>query len=299
MADGKMVFDSKVAGSVTLKMTDIQTFSTDKKINLLMKDGKKLSTEMTVAKQAGHAIPVADKGTSIDLAQISKINPPEVKWTGDVTAGATLVRGNTESDTYALAFKTSRRSDFDRISLSGQYLFAEQHDFSTKDDDTTEDNWFLKGQYDYFFAKKHYAYGALKYEKDRIQDLDKRFTPGAGYGYQWIESADMNFKIELGASWIYERYTEPRETRTYQAGRVAYGFDKALTKSLKAYHNLEYIPSFEDINYYLVNADVGLQAQLTSAWALDMKVQSEYNSKPADDKEKLDTRYIIGLTWKF
>lgn len=299
MANGKMVFDSKVAGTITLKMEDIETFSTEKKIDLIMKDGKKVSSEMVGSKQIGRVISGADTKTSLALTDIAKINPPEVKWTGDITAGATFVRGNTESDTASAAFNTSRRSDYDRISFSGQYLYAQEHNFTTKDDDTTTDNWFLKGQYDYFFTKKHYFYGSAKYEKNKIQDLDKRFTPGLGYGYQWIESADMNFKTELGGFWIYERYTDPDETRTYQAARLAYSFDKKLSESLKFYHNMEYIPSLENVNYFLANADVGLQAKLTSSWAVDTKIQGSYNSEPSDDKEKLDMRYIVGLTWKF
>lgn len=296
---GVMTFASKVAGTVSLKIADIDTFSTDQPINIVMKSGEKKSIAVTGAQKPGFVTSVADTKSMIALAEITKVNPPPVKWTGNVTAGATLVRGNTESDTAALTFEASRRSEKDRISFAGQYLFAQQHNFTTKEDDTTTDNWFIKGQYDYFFTKKNYIYGNLKYEKDRIQELDKRFTPGLGWGYQWIERADLNLKTEVGGSWIYERYEEPDETRTYQAARFAYSMDKQFHKVLKAYHNLEYIPSLERVDTYLINADVGLQADLTASWALNMKVQFAYNSQPADEKDNLDTRYILGVTWKF
>ena len=301
VAGGKMAFDSKIAGPLTLNMADIKTFSTEAPIEIAMADGS-VHMQKVAASDEGFVSVIpggAAQPQSLSLADVAKINPDKPKWTGVVSAGATFARGNTKSDTASLGVEAARRTENDRIAFGAGYYTAKQQDTSTHADSTTADNWFLKGQYDYFFTQKFYGYGNLRYEKDRIADLDMRVTPGAGVGYQWIERADLNFSTEGGGAWVYEKYTDPDETRTYMAGRLAYHLDKSFNDHVKAFHNVEYIPSFERVDTFLVNADVGLRAAMTARLALEAKAQMAYNSQPADERDKNDLRYILGVGWTF
>jgi len=297
VAGGKMTFTSKVAGKLTLNMADIKTFSTDTPIEISMADGTVVhqkvaeSAEGQVAVQPGGAA----QPQTLSLANVAKINPEKTHWTGALVAGALVARGNTESETASVSADAMRRSDTDRTTLGAGYYFASQRDNNTGDSSTSADNWFLKGKYDYFFSKKFYGYGNIKYEKDRIASLDMRLAPGAGFGYQWIEKPDLNFFTEGGASWVCERYTDPDETRTYMAARLAYHFDAALNEHVKGFHNLEIIPSLEDIQAVLVNTDVGLRAAITERMFVEAKAQLAYNSQPAEDREKKDLRYTLGI----
>lgn len=301
VAGGKMTFDSKMAGPVTLNMADIKTFSTDAPIEIALADGTVFSQKVA-ASDEGYvsAIPGGTaQPQSIPLATVAKVNPEKVKWTGIVSAGATFVRGNTKSDTAALGAEAARRSEIDRVTLGAGYYSAKQRDNNTGDSSTTADNWFLKGQYDYFFSEKFYGYGNLKYEKDRIANLDMRLTPGVGAGYQWIEEPDLNFSTEAGFAYVYEKYTDPAETREYMAGRLAYHLDKSFNDHVKAFHNLEYIPSLERVDTFLVNTDVGLRAAMTARLSLEAKAQMAYNSMPSEGRDKKDLRYILGVGWTF
>ncbi len=298
---GKMTFDSKVAGSLSLNMADIKTFSTDEPIEIALTDGTVVQQKVTAANEGQIAIQPggAAQPQTLDLANVVKVNPEKPRWKGVVTAGATLVRGNTESATATIGAEAARRTDNDRITLGAGYFFAKQRDNTTRDDSTIADNWFAKGQYDRFLTEKFYAYGNIRYEKDRIANLDMRLSPGIGFGYQWVERADLNFSTEGGASWIFEKYTEPSETRTYMAGRLAYHLDKSFNTFVKGFHNLEYIPSFEHVDTFLLNTDVGLRAALTARLALEAKAQMAYNSQPSEGRDKKDVRYILGVGWTF
>ena len=296
VADGTMTFDSAVAGPVTLKMADIKTFSTDNPIEIVQANGAVM--QQKVGAGGDGQVAVAGSG-ALALADIAKVNPEKTKWTGVVSAGATFVRGNTKSDTVAVGAEAARRTEVDRITLGAGYYMAKQRDNNTRDSSTIADNWFLKGQYDYFFSKKFYGYGNLKYEKDRIANLDMRATTGAGLGYQWIEKADLNFSTEAGLAYVYEEYTDPSETREYMAGRLAYHVDKSFNDHVKAFHNLEYIPSSERVDTFLVNTDVGLRAAMTARLALEAKAQMAYNSQPSAGRDKKDLRYILGVAWSF
>ncbi len=300
VAGGKMTFNSAVAGPMTLNMADIKTFSTDMPVEIALADGAVLQQKVGACADGQVAVLTgAEQPRTVALADIAKINPEKVKWTGVVSAGATFVRGNTKSDTVALGAEAARRSENDRVTLGAGYYSAKQRDNTTRDSSTIEDNWFLKGQYDYFFTAKFYGYGNLKYEKDRIANLDMRVTPGAGVGYQWIERADLNFSTEAGLAYICEKYTDPDDTREYMAGRLAYHLDKSFNDHVKAFHNLEYLPSLERMDTCLVNTDVGLRAAMTARLSLEAKSQMAYNSQPSEGRDKKDLRYILGVGWNF
>ncbi len=296
VAGGKMVFESVVAGPLTLNMADIHTFSSDNPIEIVRSSGAVM--QQKVAAAADGRVTVEGVG-ELALADIVKINPEKVKWTGVVSAGANFVRGNTKSDTAAISVDAARRSEKDRTTFGAGYYTSKQRDNSTRDSSTIADNWFVKGQYDYFFTEKLYGYGNLRYEKDRIANLDMRLTPGAGLGYQWIEKADLNFATEAGLAYVFEEYTDPDDTREYMAGRLAYHLDKAFNEQVKAFHNLEYIPSFERVDTFLVNTDVGLRAAMTARLSLEAKAQMAYNSQPSEGRDKKDLRYILGVGWNF
>lgn len=300
VAGGKMVFDSAVAGPLTLKMDAIKTFSTEKPIEIVHTNGT-VVVQKVAAGAEGLVTVQADAAQpqTVALAEIATINPEKTKWTGSVTAGAVLVRGNTESSTASVGAEATRRSDNDRIYLGAGYYFASQRDNNTGDSSTIADNWFLKGKYDYFFTKQFFGYANMKYEKDRIADLDMRLTPGAGLGYQWIERAGLNFFTEAGLTYVHEVYTEPDDTRDYMAARAAYHLDFAFNSYVKGFHNLEVIPNVEDIEAFLVYTDVGLRAAMTERLFLEAKAQLNYNSQPSDNREKKDMRYILGIGWTF
>ncbi|MDX9866608.1 MAG: DUF481 domain-containing protein [Kiritimatiellia bacterium] len=299
VAGGKMTFASNVAGTLTLNMADIKTFATDEPIELALADGSLQKQKVAASDEGYVTVAGTAQPASLPIANIAKINPDKPRWTGVVGVGATFVRGNTKSDTASVNVEAARRTENDRTSFGAGYYFAKQRDNATRDDSTIADNWFLKGQYDYFFSQKFYGYGNLRYEKDRIANLDARITPGLGVGYQWIERADLNFSTEAGANWVYEKYTDPSETRTYMAGRLAYHLDKTFNEHVKGFHNLEYIPSFERADTFLVNADVGLRAAVTARMAIEAKTQLAYNAQPSEGRDKKDLRHILGVAWTF
>jgi len=98
---------------------------------------------------------------------------------------------------------------------------------------------------------------------------------------------------------VNEKYTDPDETRSYAAARLAYHLDKTFNSHVKGFHNLEFIPDIEEIQAVLVDTDVGLRAAMTERMFVEAKAQMAYNSQPADNREKKDLRYTLGVGWTF
>ncbi len=299
--DGKKLsIKTDTAGTVTVNLSDVKTFSTDEPIELKLKDGTVIK-QNAVPAEVG-SVGVADgavKAQSFSFDKIKQINPPPVKWTGSVTAGAVITRGNTFTDQYHAGFDLLRRAEDDRITASGSYNFGREKDQDTGVKVTSMDNWTTQGKYDYFVQDtKWYVFANALVAHDRIQDLNLRFIPGVGVGYQWVESPTLNFNTEGGLAWIYEDYST-QSTKEEIAARLAYHFDKTLATKVKFIHNLEYIPGLQAGSGYLINTDAGVRADITDSFFVEGKVVLTYNSQPAPGKLKDDIQYIFGVGWKF
>ena len=233
---------------------------------------------------------------AIALDSVKKINEPPIHWVGAVSVGGFLARGNTTSDALNAGASFTRRSEFDRISLDGTYNYSKAKDPGTGVKSTTADNWTAEAKYDYFFTPKFYGYGDVKVAKDRIAFLDLRFAPGVGVGYQWFESPDFNFRTEAGVGYFYERYTN---AGTNQNGslRLAYHVDKKLNDKVKIFHDLEFFPKFDTTADFFLTTDAGIRVTLTKSMFTEFKAQLDHNNRPAPNRQKDDTKYMVNVGW--
>lgn len=305
LGDGKLKIKSAVAGEITVSLSDVATFSTDAPVEIKLKDGNVLKQQVQKSEEPGKIQTVPSEsgvaGSQLTLDQFATINEPKapaVKWTGNIKAGALLTRGNSDTDAANVSGEAVRRSVDDRFSLTGQYLYGRQKNDDTGEKTTSTDNWTIQGKYDYFITKKLYLYGVAKFERDRIADLSLRAQPGVGVGYQWIESAKANFSTEAGLGFTYEDY-KGGDSNSYINARAAYHYDRVIRDNVKFIHNVEYLPSLEDINKFNLNADAGIRVALTEKFFTEFKVEWKYNSEPAEDASDSDLRYILAVGWQF
>ena len=252
--------------------------------------------------EAGVASPAARAAVasgSLPIAQVQKINPPDPKWTGSVTAGAVLTRGNSYSDSVATSAEASRRGEVDRTTLAGDYAYGRQKDTSSGEQITSIDSWNALSKYDYYFSKHWYDYVGVKATHDRVADLELRLMPAAGVGYQWVENSRTNINTEVGVNWVYERFSNPARTDDFFAARFAYHIEHKLNDSVSFIHNFEFLPDVSDFANHLINTDAGIRTKLTSSFFAEFKMSLTYNSTPAENKEKTDVRYMASLGYTF
>ena len=299
--EGKMLFTSDVAGAIVLTMEDIQTFSSEEPIEIVLSDGSSIQQPVEAVENGGIEL-IADDGgrRALELEQITLVNPDKqtVKWSGSAVASYTETSGNSSTRNVSIMADAMRRSENTRTKLDAGYFYSEQKT-DLGDRETTADNFFVGGKFDYFWSKKFYTYGNARYYKDKILSLDMRLTTGIGLGYQWLESDDWNIFTELGMAYVKEEYTDPDEKNSYASGRGAYHIERNFGERFGLFHNLEILDDLEETSSYLVTTDAGARAQLTSRWFMEARVMLLYNSAPPADLKKYDTRYTVGIGLKF
>ena len=211
-----------------------------------------------------------------------------------------MVRGNTDTFDAGLSADAALRRDDaknnDRFTLAADYNYSKTGTGTAAV--TSADNWLASVQYDNFWTEKLYGYANFKYEHDRIAQLNYRVAPGVGLGYQWIETPKVTFTTEAGITYVYNDY-ESTGVDENISGRLAYQYTNKFTDTVSMFHNLEYIPAFNDPGDYLLTTDIGLRANLTKAMFTQAKVELKRDSTPAEGSLKNDLRFVIGIGWQF
>jgi len=296
---GKLTIKTDTAGEVTVDLAKVKTFSTDEPI--VIQSGDTFVSSKVTAGPDGSVQIVPITGGALQvlaLKDVTKINPPPVKWTGAIVGNALITTGNSQTENLGLSVNAVRRSEIDRITLGGAYYYGRQKLTDTGKSETTIDNWFVLGKYDYFLTKQLYLYGATRIEQDNIAELNLRLTLGGGVGYQWFETPTFNFNTEAGMAWVYEDFKKAG-TSDHAALRLAYHVDWTPIKPLKLFNNLEYLPNITDFSDYNLNLDAGLRATIYEGFFAEAKIELRYDSTPAPGAKKEDVRYLLGVGWQF
>jgi putative salt-induced outer membrane protein YdiY len=301
LVDGKLVLKSDVAGEVTVNLSNIQTLSSDEPIIVNLKDGTSLKQKISSSEAGRFAIAGDEtvKAQEFAVTDIVSINPPIPKWKGNISAGITSTHGNTKTESITGSANLSKRTQKDRTILSADYAKSKQNDSDTGEEVTIEDWWRAHAKYDYFLSKKMYGYLDGRYEKDAIAELERRVAIGIGGGYQWIESAGMNFSTEFGLASLYEKFDNQTESNSDITAQLGYNFDKKLRKNLSFINTLTYYPALEKPSDYYLTTTAELRADVSAAMFMNFKTIFNYDSTPAIGAGNTDVKYFLGLGYSF
>jgi len=304
LTDGKLTFNSDIAGKITIDLAIIQTISTEELVVVNLKDGTALNQKLISAQSGRFAIEgnASIRSQEFSLADISSINPPAKpapRWTGDLSLGITSTHGNTRSESITGSANAKKRTEKDRTTLSADYAKSKKTDDVTGQDETVEDWWRARGKYDYFFSKKMYGYIDTRYEKDAVAELDRRVTVGIGGGYQWIESDEMNFSSEIGLASLYEKYDNQTDSNSEISLQLGYHFDKKLAENITFINDLTYYPALQKFSDYYLTTTGEIRANFTKTFFTNFKTILNYDATPAQGRHKTDIKYFLGLGYTF
>jgi putative salt-induced outer membrane protein YdiY len=288
-------------GKITIEGTKFGTVTAD------VKDVRSFTGPLAAATQATQPTTLATTAPTTRPTTVAAAAPPpppapkadKVKrWSGSVLGSAIVSRGNSESETYRVNFDATRKGDNNTLTLSAGYAFGRSEERSTGDVSTTADNWFGQAKVDHQLGERWYDYALVRVEADYVADLDVRVSPGVGIGYRWIKLPDMNFNTEAGINWVYEQYDNDGHDDHF-AVRLAYHLDKKINDKVSFVHNLEYLPSVQDLGDFNLNVDAGLRITLTQRLFADLKAEWRHDASPAPGAEENDLRYTVGVGYKW
>ena len=221
------------------------------------------------------------------------------KWQSSASLGMTLTRGNSETFLVAAAASTDRKWDQNEISLGADMTYGKTKDQNTGISSRTADSYHAYGQYNRLFTERLYALARVEGLYDSIADIHYRATLSVGVGYYLIKETNTDLSVEFGPGYIFQQLGSDKSNfATLRAGEK---FHHALSDRARIWEMAEWLPKVEDFGNYIINAEIGLEADLTKDknFTLRTYVQDTYNSVPAPGRKDNDMKWITAIAYKF
>ena len=233
------------------------------------------------------------------LEEVLLVNPEPwelgqgYRWKGVASVAASAQRGNTDTDELDYSLESIWRSKRDRYTLR----YNGENDKTNGE--TTVEQWYAQGKYDYFFDGPVYGGIQGSAEHDKFTDLDLRWLIGPYIGRQFYEAPVFTLSAEVGASYVDEDFIEA-EDKEYAAGNWAVNASSNyLGGDSRLYLDHRGIVSMEDASDYILNTIFGLAFPLLWDFEAAAEVQLDYDNGAVEGVDELDQtyRFRVGYTW--
>ena len=218
-SDGKtLVLHTSAAGDVTIKYSEIQDITTEQELNITLKDGKTLVGPVTtsdgkleVATKSGGTVP-ADKDevklirNDEEQEAYNKLLHPGLfhGWNGGANVGFAVARGNSETESLALAFTATHPTVDSKISVYANSINT-TNNLATP---STVANLTQGGlRYDRDVTPRLFVFVAADYMVNGLQSLDLRQVYSGGLGFHAIKSANTALDFLGGINYTHETYS--------------------------------------------------------------------------------------------
>jgi len=221
------------------------------------------------------------------------------QWESSVSAGATLTRGNSDTFLGTLTGATGKKWDQNELAFGADAAYGTTKDDTTGKDTTTAETLHGFGQYNRLFSERLYGYGRIEGLHDGVADIRYRITLSAGAGYYLIKTKTTQLSAEVGPGYIFQKLKDRSES--YATLRAGDKFTQELSDRARMWQTAEILPQVDDFNNFIVNFEIGVEADLNSSKKLALRVYLDdtYNNVPAAGRQKNDMKLVAAVAYKF
>lgn len=216
-----------------------------------------------------------------------------MSFTNKLSAGITLTDGNSKTLQANASFITEgEKAELGSIRAGIEANYGEA---TVKDEkDTTVNNARAFANAKKKITPRTFGYLDASILRDDIAEIDYRLAVGPGLGVYLVKNEKMSFSVETGPSYITEKVDGA--SCDYLALRIAERIDFALSTTAKIWQSAEYLPKPDDFDDYLMNAELGIEATMTTRLNLRLVLQDKYDNVPAAGLKQNDLALIAGIS---
>ncbi|MGA6925471.1 MAG: DUF481 domain-containing protein [Desulfosarcina sp.] len=294
---GTLVLNTEYAGEVTIRTERVRRLTADEPLPVTLLDGSAATGTIFYNGAITGGFDAERPVAEMDLAEVENINvqpKPPIKLEGRANVGITSEKGNTDTEQVRLDAELIARTEKQRFSLGGEYN-KEQVDAIK-----TAENWNAYGLYDYFLDPKWFLNANSLFEHDEFADLELRTTLGAGAGYQFFESEELNLSVSAGLAYVFEDYIIAADDQ-FPGAQWIVKYDQFLfDKIVQLFHSNNGYISLENGNQWIINTRQGLRFPLIKGLVATFQYNYDYQNDPSPDAtSKWDSKFMILLGYKF
>ena len=327
--DGKtLLLKSDFAGDVTIQWDAITDLESSGNMNITLKDGTRLSGKITTqdgkfvvagapaaatpaiaAKEAIIAVRNDAEQHSFDV-ETERMTHPRFNyfWSGTLDTGLALTRGNSETANFTLAGKAVRETPRDKLTVYGDYIFA--NNSSVPPTVTTANSLDAGLRGDLNIRPRVFVFALTDYQTNQLQHLDLRSVFGGGFGYHLVKTANTTFDIFGGVTYDRDSFgaynvTNPAPppvllltpSSVQNSAEVIVGeeYDTKLSKRTSLAERFSFYPNLSHTGDYRFQLDSSISTQMKKWLSWQATLSDRYISYPPAGLKANDLLLSTGL----
>ncbi len=297
---GSLKITTEYAGDVVIDWAHVVSLVTDEEVPLQLKTGEHIRGRLVSSDSGTVRIVSTEIGESdaIAIEQIEGVRKSKEDfteadfWSGQLSAGFSIADGNVRTQTYYARAEAVRESEGFRLTLRGR------SNYTRDQGEETGKKHFGSLKMDVFMWRDLYAYGLTSFEYDRFAGVNLRSIISAGLGYRVLKTDSQKLDFELGVAYTNEDLRRQSDDH-YIALRAAVKYTWQINERLRWSNLLEFYPSVEDTKDFLVHGETSLLVEIFRNFNLEAGVIWDHDSTPPTDRQRNDTLYLLGVTYRF
>jgi putative salt-induced outer membrane protein YdiY len=224
-------------------------------------------------------------------------------WSGKITFGLDVRKGNSEKADYTASAKIQRRTSRTRLQLD--YL---GNIFNTSNKETAN-NHRINESFDVFVTKQFYYTPVFsEYLMDKYQNIRNQYILGVGIGYTLIDTKRVDWDVSGGPAILYVQYETVEEGRDDSSRTAALElstfYDLEVTRQVDFIFSYKLTFSQKDAGTYKHHMVSTLENELTSWLDVDITITWDYtlDPEPSEDKsvpKQSDLQFLVSLGIEF
>ncbi|HEY6169501.1 MAG TPA: DUF481 domain-containing protein [Verrucomicrobiae bacterium] len=214
------------------------------------------------------------------------------EWVTSAGLNFTLTSGNTETVLFGADINAAKKGKVNEYLLGAAGSYGENQ--------SVKNNELLRGfgQWNRLFNERLYGFLRGEAFHDGIAGVKYRLTGAGGLGYYLIKSEGTRLSLEGAPGYVYEKLNSGENK--FVTIRLAERFEQKLSATARLWQTAEYLPNVESwTRDYVVNAELGVQADISKKLALRSVLSDTYDSTPSVGRKSNDLKLTTGVVYKF
>jgi putative salt-induced outer membrane protein YdiY len=220
-------------------------------------------------------------------------SPPPPHWTGSIGGGFALTTGNSQTDSYNLAFSVKHDPKRKNVFKSeGLYLR------SSTDDVQNVAKTSVYARDEYSLGSRSFVFGEARYFRDVLKGVEHLISPLAGLGYKLMKTERAELALDAAAGGKFEKPQglDMTSTGAVQAGQM---LSVKLSQSATLTQRATALWTMSDFGDALYHGELALQASLARRFELKLAFLDDYKTRPVNATlKKNDASIVAALVFK-
>jgi putative salt-induced outer membrane protein YdiY len=219
---------------------------------------------------------------------------PPPGWRTAVGAGFAFTSGNSDNQNVNLSFEVVHDPKKKNVFRADGLWIRNR-----TDGETSADRSAFGVRDEYTVSGRAFAFGEVRYQRDRFKELSYLVSTLAGLGYRLVDTETLQVTVDGAVGGSFEKLFD-RDSTSDGAFKAGQSVSWQISDSAKLTQSAWGLWKFTDTSDSYYHLELALSTSVTNFLEVKLSMVDDYKNKPATaGLEKNDVAFLANLVMKF